>query len=133
MQEKELEKNIEELIEIEDMEVEAQSQNQDVDLMLSTQQGTVQSPPPLVAVLALSEEDEIIPLDDNMVMDTYIFSYDELHKKIVKAQTKHSLDDLASLAFMRERVIVENTNKDPNSIAQTTWPSQGKKSQTLSI
>ena len=43
-------------------------------------------------------------------MDVYNLSFDELQKKIVQARRKKFLDDHASPAFMRERVIVEDTN-----------------------
>lgn len=52
-------------------------------------------------------------------MDTYNLLYDELQKKIIQTQKKHFLDDLAFLAFMRERVIVADTRRDPEAIAST--------------
>lgn len=51
-------------------------------------------------------------------MDVYNLSYDEFKNKIVQAWRKNFPDDHASLKFTREMVIVENTNKNPNSIAK---------------
>lgn len=65
------------------MEVELELLNQDVDIMSRDQQATIQSSPPLIAKQALSEEEEIVPLDDGSVIDTYSITYDELKKNIV--------------------------------------------------
>lgn len=52
-------------------------QNEDVDLMPSAPQVTVQSPPPPAVELSPSEEGDIIPLDDDPVMYVYNLSYVE--------------------------------------------------------
>lgn len=93
--------------------------NQDFELMPSTQQVIIQSPTPPVADSAPGEEGEFVSLDENLVMDTYNLSYDELQKKIVQACKKNFPDDLASPAFIRESVIVTNTRKNPNAIVIT--------------
>lgn len=69
MQDKEITQLIEGFIEIQDMEAEPKPHNQDVDLMRSTQQVTIQSPPLSAAKLAPSEEEEFFPLDNGPVMD----------------------------------------------------------------
>ena len=51
-------------------------------------------------------------------MDTNNIFYDELTRDIVQAHKKHFLDDLASPAFIREGVILEDTNKNPNLIVE---------------
>lgn len=81
MWDKELSQQIEELIEIDDMEVEVGPQNQDVNLMPSTKQVAIQIAPPPTIELAPRKEEEVVPLDDDLVMDTYNFSYGE-HKRI---------------------------------------------------
>lgn len=78
MQDKEISQQIEELIEADDMEVELESQNEDVDLIPSATQVTFQSPPPLATELTLTEEGEIVPFDDDPVMGLYNLSYDEI-------------------------------------------------------
>lgn len=50
-------------------------------------------------------------------MDTYNLTYDELQKKIVQARKKKFPDDLTSLAFIRERVIIMDTRRKPEAIA----------------
>lgn len=46
-------------------------------------------------------------------------SYNELQKKIVQARKKHFPNDLVSPASIRERMIVVDTRKNPNSISAT--------------
>jgi len=53
-----------------------------------------------------------------MVMDVYNFSIDEFQRRIVQAWRNHFLDEHASHAFIRERVIVLDTRKHPNSIIE---------------
>jgi len=84
--------------------------------MPGTQQVTIQCPHPLQKQ-APSKEEEIIPLNDGPVMDTYNLTYEELHKNIVQVRKKHFLDDLASVAFIKEKVIVTNTIRNPRAIA----------------
>lgn len=115
MQEKELAQSIEDFIEIQDMEEELESQNQDFDIILSTQQVTIYSPHPPTEQ-APREEEEIVPLDDGLVMYMYNLTYDELRKNIVKLRMKHCLDDLASPTFIRERVIITNTKRNTGGI-----------------
>jgi len=66
------------MIVIQGMEVEPETLNQAFDLMPITQQVTIQFPPPLTTEQAPIEEEEIVPLDDGLVMDTYNLTYDEL-------------------------------------------------------
>lgn len=66
-----------ELIEIDDTKVEPELQNQGVDLMPSTQQVIIQSPPPLAVELAPYKEGEVVPLYNYLVMETYNLSYHE--------------------------------------------------------
>ena len=68
--------------------------------------------------MAPSEEGDIFPLDDDSVMDVYNMSNDELHNKIVQARRNNFPDDHASPTFIRERVIVVDSNKNPNSISE---------------
>jgi len=49
-------------------------------------------------------------------MDVYNLSFDEFQNKIVQARRNHFLDDHAPPTFIRERVIVANTKKNPNVI-----------------
>lgn len=58
------------------MEEEPEPQNQDVDLIPSTQYVTIQYPFPLEVELAPCKEEEVVLLDDDLVMDTYNLSYD---------------------------------------------------------
>ena len=62
MQDKELDQQIEELIEINDMEVELELQNEDVDLMPSALQVIVQYPPPPATNLAPTEKGKLFLL-----------------------------------------------------------------------
>lgn len=80
---------------------------------------TIQSPPPLRTEKALSEQEEIVHLGDSLVMDTYILNYDEFQKNIVQARKKHFLDDLTSPTYIRERVIVMDTRRNPKGIVAT--------------
>ena len=85
--------------------------------MRSTQKVSIQYPHPPAVEQALSEEEEIIPLDGGLVMDMYNLTYDEIHKNIVQARKKIFLYDLAYPAFIRERVIVTYTRRNMNVIA----------------
>ena len=51
-------------------------------------------------------------------MDVYNLSYNELQKRIVQAWRKHFWDDHASPTFIKERVIVVDTSKNPNAIVE---------------
>lgn len=51
------------------MEEESEPQNQDVKLMQNTQQVIIQCPPPPASELAPSEEGEVLPLDNDPIMD----------------------------------------------------------------
>lgn len=62
------------LIEVTDMEMEQELHNEDVDLMPSTPQVIVQSPPPSSIETTLSKEGDVVPLDDDSVMDVYKMS-----------------------------------------------------------
>lgn len=53
-------------------------QNDDTKLMLRAPKVTSQSPPPLVLEPFLSEQGEVILLDDDLVMDVYNLSFDKL-------------------------------------------------------
>lgn len=85
--------------------------------MSSTHKVTIQSPSPPVAEKALRKEEKTIPLDDGLVMDMYNMTYEKLQKKIVQERRKHFPNDLASPAFIKERVIVTYTRINPNSIS----------------
>lgn len=65
------------------------------------------------------EEEEIVPLDEGPIMDTYNMNYNEIQNKTVQARKKHFPDNFTSLTFIRGRVIVTNTRRNPNSIATT--------------
>lgn len=54
-----------------DMEVGMESLNEDVDLMPSAPQASSQTPLPLATKKAPSEEGEVVPLNDDLVMDVY--------------------------------------------------------------
>jgi len=84
--------------------------------MPSTQEVTIRSSHPSIEQ-APSEEEEIVPLDDGLVMETHNMAYNELQKNIVQAWKKHFPDDLASLPFLKERVIVRNTKRNLGAIA----------------
>lgn len=68
---------------------------------------------------------DIVPLDDDLVMDLYNISYDEFHKRIVQAQRKHFLDDHALPSFTKERVIVVDTCKNQNAIVEANLAFRG--------
>lgn len=65
--------------------MEEEPQNQDLDLIPSAPQVTIQSPPPIAAEPTQSEEGDYFPLDDDLVMDVYNLSFDEFQKRIVKS------------------------------------------------
>lgn len=77
-----------------------------------------QSPPTPISNLALTEEGDVVPLDDDLVIDLYNLSYDEFQKKIVQAWRNNFPNDHASPAFFRERVIVADTRNNPNAIIE---------------
>lgn len=64
---------------------------------------------------------KVVPLNADLFMDTYNLSYDELQKNIVQACKKNFLDDLALPTFIRERVIMVDTRKNPNSIVTSNF------------
>lgn len=100
MQDMKFSQHVEEWIEIIDMEEELELHNQDVDLILRTQQVTLESPPPRTTESTPSVKGEVIPLDDDPIIDMYNISYYELEKNIVQAlrnifwMTSHLLDSL---------------------------------------
>lgn len=49
-------------------------------------------------------------------MDMHNLTYDKLQKNIVQAKKKHFPNNLASLVFIRERVIVTETRRNPGTI-----------------
>ena len=49
-------------------------------------------------------------------MDVYNLSYNEIQVIILQMWRKHFSNDHASHAFIRQRVIVADTNKNPNAI-----------------
>jgi len=71
-----------------------------------------------VAEPAPSEEGDVVPLDDDKVINVYNVSFDEFQKNIVQVERNHFLDDHASPTFFRERVIVVDTRKNLNSIVE---------------
>ena len=64
--------------------MEQDPQNEDVDLMPSTLQVTIQSPPPPPIDPSLSKEGDVVPFDDDPMMDVYNLSFDEFQKRIVQ-------------------------------------------------
>lgn len=111
LQDKQLAQEIEELIVIQYMQVEPKLLKQDVDLMSNTQHVAIQSPPPLTTNQAPSKDEEIIPLDEGPVMDTYNMTYNELKKKILQERKKYFPYDLTSIVIIKEMVIVINTRR----------------------
>jgi len=81
---------------------------------------TSQSPPPLVSEPVSSEKVEVVLLHDDLIVDVYNLSFDELQKRIVQVRRKHFLNDQASPAFLKERVIVSNIKKHMASLADAT-------------
>lgn len=69
IQDQELAQQIGQLIEVIDMEFEHEPQNEDTNLMTRAHEVTSQSPPPLVSEPILSEKEEVVLLDDDLVMD----------------------------------------------------------------
>jgi len=67
------------------MEFGQEPHDQDTDLMPRASKVGPQSPPPPVSELVLSDQGEVILLDDDPVMDVYNLSFDELQQKIVQA------------------------------------------------
>ena len=78
MQDWELAQQIGDFIEVANMELGLKLQDEDVDLMPSAPQVTIQTPLAPAIELAPSKEWEIFTLDYDMVMDVYKFSLDEL-------------------------------------------------------
>lgn len=104
------------MIKIQDMEEEPELKNLVVNLMPRTQLVTIQSPHPPTEQ-APREEEEIIPLDDDPVMDMYELNYDEIQKKIVEATLFFfSSYNLVSHASIKKRVIGTNTKRNPGAI-----------------
>lgn len=131
MQDWELAKQIEQLIEVTDMELEQESQWEDTDLILKASHVISQSPPPPVVEPSPSEQGDTILLDDDPVMDVYHLSFDEYQKRIVQARRKHFPDDHTSSTFIKERVIVSNTRKHPPTIAQASLAYAGATSSNV--
>lgn len=125
MQDQDLVHQVEELIQIVYMEEEPKPQNQYVDMIRSTQQVIIQSPPPLATELDPSEEGEVFPLDDGPVMDMYNLSYNEFQKNIVQVCRNHFPDELASPTIIRETVIVTDIRKNLNAIFVTNVTFEG--------
>lgn len=67
-----------------DMELEHEPQHEDDDLMLGAPQFILQSPPPLVAEIALSKKGDVFLLDDDLVMDMYYLSFNKFQKRLYK-------------------------------------------------
>lgn len=67
------------------MELGLELQDENLDLIPSSQQAIVQTPPPPVSEPSLSEEGEIVPLNDDLVMDVYNTSFNELKNNIAQA------------------------------------------------
>lgn len=93
--------------------------NQDVDLMPCTQYITSQSPPPHTEGKYPIYEEEISPLDEGMVMEIFSLTYDEIQKKTIKATKKHFSDNLTHPSFIKENLIVMDTNYP----SRYQWPS----------
>lgn len=91
-------------------------QTQDVEIMSSMQHITIQSPPPLTAEQAPSEVEEISPLNEALMIDIQILTYDEIQKKIIHARKKHFPDDLVHPSFIKEKMIVMDSSKNLQAI-----------------
>lgn len=76
---------------------------------------------------AAGEEGGVVPLDDDTVTDTYNLSYDELQKNIVQLRKNIFVDDLVSLYFMREMLILADTRRDPEAISLANLAFAGAK------
>lgn len=74
MHDRVLAQQIEDLIKVAGIELELEPWNENVDLMLSALQVTIQTPSPPSTQLDLSEEWDLVPLDDDPVMDLYNMS-----------------------------------------------------------
>lgn len=68
-----------------------------------------------------------------MAIDTYNLTYDEILKNIANVRKKHFLDNLTSPTFVRERVIMTNTKRDPGAIFVTNLASVGATKSTHTI
>lgn len=64
------------------MEIEQGEKNQDVDLMPNTKQIISHPPPPPIDWKAPSGEEEISPLDEDLIMDILRLAFNELQKKM---------------------------------------------------
>lgn len=102
------------------MELEQEPQHEDVDLMPRAPQVIPQSSPPPIIEPTPSEQGDVVPLDDDLIMDVYNLSFDEFQKRIVQAGSKHFPNDHASPAFIKERVIVSDTRKHPTTVVETS-------------
>jgi len=120
MEDRDLSQYIKQLIEVKDMELEHEPQNEDNDLMPRAPKVTSQSPPPPVSVLVPSKQGEVVLLGDDLVMDVYNLSFDELKKKIVQVWRKKFLDDHVPRVFMKERMIVSDVRKHPFALTDAT-------------
>lgn len=102
----ELDQHIEQIVETTDMELEQEEQDQDTNLMPRKFEVAPQSPPPPESKPVPNEKGEVVLLDDDLVMDMYNLSFDELQQRIIQARENHFLDDHASPTHMEERMIV---------------------------
>jgi len=85
--------------------------------MLRATKVTYQSPPPPVSEPVENEKGEDFLLDDDLVVDVYNLSFDELQKNIVHAQRNYFLDYHASPAFTKERLRVLDVKNHLTSLA----------------
>ena len=83
MQDQKLSQQVEKLIEATDMELEHEPHNEEINLMTRAPDVISQSPPPPVSEPILSEQGDIVLLDDDPIMDVYNQSFDEFQKNIV--------------------------------------------------
>lgn len=109
-----------------DIELEQEPHHEDVDLMLRAPQVIPQFPPPPATEPTLREKGYFFLLDDDLIMDVYNLSFHELQNRIVQAWRNQFLDDHASLAFIKERVIVSDTRKHPNAIVKAILAYEGE-------
>ena len=77
MKDRELNQQIEHFIEVTDMDMEQEPHNKDVVLMLSAPYITTQSPPPITVEPTLRRKMDVVPLDNDPMMDVYNLSFNE--------------------------------------------------------
>lgn len=77
MQVRELAQQVEQLVEVTNMETKQELEDQDIDLMPRASEIALQSPPPPEPQPVLSEQGEVLLLDDDPETDVYNLAFDE--------------------------------------------------------